>query len=81
MSVTAEQEEVARKAAQLINDTIKDFAHSFEYKDQQDLLAMVALQNAVGKIELEKEKNFRDKELEKKLKEIDEVLSAQLSSE
>jgi len=81
MSVTAEQEEVARKAAQLINDTIKDFAHSFEYKDQQDLLAMVALQNAVVKIELERGKNFRDKELEKKLKEIDEVLNAQLSSE
>lgn len=81
MSVTAEQEESARKAAQVINDTIKEFAHSFEYKDQQDLLAMVALQNAVGKIELEREKNFRDKEMEKKLKEIDEVLSAQLSME
>jgi len=79
MSVTAEQEEGARKAAQLINDTIKEFAHTFEYKDQQDLLAMVALQNAVGRIELEKEKNFRDKEMEKKLKEIDEVLSVQLS--
>ncbi|MBE0650585.1 MAG: cell division protein ZapA [Bacteroidales bacterium] len=81
MSIVAEQEEAARKAAQLINDTIKEFAHSFEYKDQQDLLAMVALQNAVGKIELEREKNFRDKEMEKKLKEIDEVLSAQLSIE
>lgn len=81
MSIVAEQEEAARKAAQLINDTIKEFAHSFEYKDQQDLLAMVALQNAVGKIELEREKNFRGKEMEKKLKEIDEVLSAQLSIE
>lgn len=81
MSVTVEQEEAARKAAQLINETINNFAHSFEYKDQQDLLAMVALQNVVGRLELEKEKNFRDKELEKKLKEIDEVLTVQLSSE
>lgn len=81
MSVTAEQEEGARKAAQLINDTIKEFAHTFEYKDQQDLLAMVALQNAVERLELENEKNFRNKEMEKKLKEIDEVLSAQLSME
>ncbi len=79
MSVTADQEEAARKAAQVINSTIKEFAHSFEYKDEQDLLAMVALQNTVGKIELEREKNFRDLEMEKKLKEIDEVLTAQLS--
>lgn len=79
MSVANEQEEGTRKAAQLVNDTIKDFAHSFEYKDQQDLLAMVALQNAVGRLELEREKDFREKEMEKKLREIDEVLSVQLS--
>jgi len=81
MGVTREQEEFVRNAANRVNSAIKDYAHSFEYKDQQDLLAMVALQHTVGFIKLEEEKDFREREMEKKLKEIDEVLSGQLSLE
>jgi cell division protein ZapA len=79
MSVRREKEEVVRKAAQRVNDTIKDFAHSFEYSDQQDLLAMIALQNAVSNLELKKEKDYTEKEMEQKLLEIDEAISNQLS--
>ena len=75
MSVVREQEEIVRNAANRVNRAIKDYAHSFEFKDQQDLLAMVALQSTVGSIQLEMEKDFREKEMEKKLVEIDEVLS------
>lgn len=75
MSVVREQEEIVRNAANRVNRAIKDYAHSFEFKDQQDLLAMVALQSTVGSIQLEMDKDFREKEMEKKLVEIDEVLS------
>jgi len=81
MNVHREQEELVRKAAVYVDDSINSFAHSYEYKDQQDLLAMIALQNAVGMLELEEKKDFREKEMELKLKEIDKILSNQLSME
>ena len=81
MNVHREQEELVRKAAGYVDDSINSFAHSYEYKDQQDLLAMIALQNAVGMLELEEKKDFREKEMELKLKEIDKILSNQLSME
>ncbi len=81
MNVHREQEELVRKAAGYVDDSINSFAHSYEYNDQQDLLAMIALQNAVGMLELEEKKDFREKEMELKLKEIDKILSNQLSME
>jgi cell division protein ZapA len=81
MNVHREREELVRKAAGYVDDSINSFAHSYDYKDQQDLLAMIALQNVVGMMELEEKKDFREKEMELKLKEIDKVLSNQLSME
>ena len=81
MNVQREQEELVRKAAGYVEDAINSFAHSYEYNDQQDLLAMIALQNAVGILEMEEKKDFREKEMELKLNEIDGILSTQLSME
>lgn len=78
MSIVPEQEEVVRKAAGLVNESIKDYAHRFQFTDQQDLLAMVALQFANDSIELESQKNFREEEMEQKLNEIDQLLEASL---
>lgn len=81
MNVVREQEELVRRAAVSVEEAIKHFAHLYEFKDPQDLLAMIALQNTVGILELEEKKDFRKKEMELKLKEIDEVLTSQLSVE
>ena len=81
MNVQREQEGLVRKAAGYVEDAINSFAHSYEYNDQQDLLAMIALQNAVGILEMKEKKDFREKEMESKLKEIDKILSVQLSME
>lgn len=81
MRVQREQEELVRKAADYVEEEIRNFAHTYEHQDQQDILAMIALQNAVGILELEQKKDFREKEMALKLKEIDEVLSHQLSTE
>ena len=78
MSIVPEQEEVVRKAADLVNESLKDYAHRFQFTDQQDLLAMVALQFANDSIELESQKNFREEEMEQKLNEIDQLLEASL---
>ena len=81
MEVQREQEEVVRKAAGYVDDALNRYAHSYEYDDQQDLLAMVALQSTTGMMELEKREGYREKEMETKLKEIDGILSHQLSME
>jgi len=81
MRVRREQEEIVRKAADYVEEEIQNFAHTYEHQDQQDILAMIALQNAVGILELEQKKDFREKEMMTKLQEIDEVLSHQLSIE
>ncbi len=78
MSIVPEQEEVVRKDADVVYERIKHYAHRFEFTDQQDLLAMVALQFANDSIELESQKNFREKEMEQKLNEIDQLLEASL---
>jgi cell division protein ZapA len=79
MQVQREQEELIRKAAAHVEEEIRTFAHRYAHQDQQDILAMIALQNAVGILELEQKKDFREREMALKLKEIDEVLDHQLS--
>ena len=71
-------EEVVRKAAENLNETIKQYSESFEYKDQQDLFAMVALQAVANSLKLEEEKSFKDSELEIKLSELDVALTRHL---
>ncbi len=80
LSVNREEEEFVRKAAEYVNQTILDYSKAFEYKDHQDLFAMIALQTSANAIRLEEEKTFRVKEMEDKLSEIDELLSAQVEN-
>ena len=75
LSVKREEEDLVRKAAEQLNETIKSYSQSFEYKDHQDLFAMVSLQHVANAIRLENEKSFKDQEMEQKLSEIDEMLS------
>jgi cell division protein ZapA len=79
ISVKRDEEEVVRKAADLLNKTIKDYSNSYEYKDQQDLFAMVALQHVASSIRIEQLKSFKDEEMKGKLLEIDKMLAEQLA--
>ena len=78
LNVKLEEEEAVRKAADYVNETILEYSKAFEYKDHQDLFAMIALQTSANSIRLEEEKSFRNKDLEVKLSEIDDVLSSYL---
>jgi cell division protein ZapA len=49
LKVTEDQEEKVRKAAKLINHTMKELSGVYHFRDKQDLLAMAALQAAVQK--------------------------------
>ena len=73
--IEKEYEELFRRAAKLIDGRIKTYSNNYAYKDKQDLLAMVALDNAINL--LQHERNITEKEtiLEKKLIEIDLALT------
>jgi cell division protein ZapA len=79
LSVSLEEEEIVRKAAEHLNETINDYSKSFEYKDHQDLFAMVALQAVANSLGIEQEKSFKDTEMESKLSELDGLLNAHLN--
>jgi len=80
MAVAREQEEYIRKATKIVNSTITSYSKAFNYKDHQDLFAMVALQNTTKTVRLEAEKNFREKEMKAKLQELDNILTEHLSN-
>lgn len=72
------EEEQCRKAKDLINTKMKDYANSFAFRDKQDLLAMVALQFAVDVVKSEELSRFSE-QLGEKLNRIDHLLDEHLN--
>lgn len=79
MNVERDEEEIVRKAANLINKMVLDFSKSYEFKDQQDLFAMITLQHVANSIRLESNVNFKDIEMESNLSKIDNLLKNHLA--
>ena len=75
LTVKQEEEEIIRKATQLIGNAVKNYSDLFSYKDKQDLLAMVVLQFATNALIHENKNHFIEEHLESKLSEIDRILS------
>jgi cell division protein ZapA (FtsZ GTPase activity inhibitor) len=79
--IDKEYEELFRKAAKLIDSRIKTYSNSYAYKDKQDLLAMVALDNTINLLQHERNINEKEKTLEKILIELDEALTEVLDEQ
>ena len=75
LSVARADEEKVRKAASLVNERVKFYAKHYAYKNDQDLLAMTALQFAATVLKYESESTYRDQHLERKLNELNALLS------
>jgi hypothetical protein len=67
------------EAVKRINETIKRYAENYDFKDKQDLLAMVVLQNTIKAMELDLQVSFQQNQLAGKLIEIDRLLTESLS--
>lgn len=78
LKVKRNEEEGVRKAAKAIEDHMEKYASYFQFKDKQDLLAMVALQFSTSTLELEDQLRYRDHEMMDKLADIDNVLTEHL---
>ena len=77
LSVARADEEKVRKAGNLINERIKYYSKHYAYKDAQDLLSMTALQFATSVVKMESELNFKDQHLERRLNDLNALLSEQ----
>jgi cell division protein ZapA (FtsZ GTPase activity inhibitor) len=75
LKIKREDEAIFREAAVKINEQIGNYAHSYAFKDQQDLLSMVALQYAFNALKSEQIIRFRDNELTEKLHTLDRILT------
>lgn len=75
MTIDRRNEETFRKAARLIEEKAKAYATAYEYKDKQDLLAMVSLEYVVKLIDKEKGSLSTEKATLEKLKGIDNELN------
>lgn len=77
--VSRKEEEVFRKAVNVVKTKTKEYADMFAYKDKQDLLAMVLLQYLTSYIKLEDQQNFFKENLFVKLEEIENLLEEDLN--
>ncbi|MDR0763655.1 MAG: cell division protein ZapA [Bacteroidales bacterium] len=75
LKVKREDEVIFREAAVKINEQIGNYAQNYAFKDQQDLLSMVALQYAFNALKNEQIIRFRDNELTEKLHALDRLLT------
>lgn len=78
LKIKKEEEEVLRASAKKIESLTKEYAKNYHINDSQDLIAMVALQLANNSTSLEKQITYRDTEMTKKLRNIDEYLNEKI---
>ena len=58
-------------------ERVKYYAKHYAYKDALDLMSMTALQFATSVIKLDAELTFKDQHLERKLNDLNDLLSEQ----
>ena len=77
MTVKAEEEEVIRKAARLINEKITEYANTYAFNDNQDLLAMVSLWFSTTSLKAQTENRTDHDDLITDLKTLEKLLAEQ----
>ncbi len=75
LKVNADEEEIVRRAAKLINDRIKEYQESYAVRDKQDLLSMCVLHYATATLKAERRAVNEDTEVAEKVYELDQLLT------
>jgi len=78
LRIKKEEESTFKEASELINKIMKEYAQHYAYKDNQDLLAMVALQQTTSYLKEKAVKDQEDEGLNEKLEKINRMLSDRL---
>jgi cell division protein ZapA (FtsZ GTPase activity inhibitor) len=80
LTITPDQEEGLRLAAQKIDSTIKQFEKSYSVQDKQDVLAMCALQFATQNEQKIIDNTSLNYDLESRLIAVDKLLDSHLDN-
>ncbi len=78
LTIQADEEEMVRKAAKYVNESIKAYSENYASRDKQDLLAMVALEIATKL--LEEKRPIDTDEVVKKLSEVSKALTDEIDN-
>lgn len=80
LTINRDEEERIRKAATIINEKLKNYSASYAFNDKQDLLAMVALEEAISVLSAQDTLSETDSSVVQELKEIDTLLTENLKT-
>ena len=78
MKVKVEDEERVRMAGKRINERIRMYREKFGIDDKQDLLAMVAFDSLVDKLETEQNRSHMDESIAQKVSHLNNLLNQAL---
>ena len=78
LAIERKDEVYLRRAANLIDSQVKDYAKVYGHKDNQDLLSMVALSQITQLVKMYDDIKYKDNNLIQKLSELDVLLSEEL---
>ena len=81
LTIERKEEEIVRNAVRLIDEKVKEYARNYAFKDKQDLLAMVNLQNTTALLNQQQSLASENSELIAKLSLIDGLLTEKLDQQ
>ncbi len=80
LTINKTDEEKVMKAAEMLNDRVKSYKKTYDYRDYQDLLSMICLQFATLNVKYETDAAYKDQYLEQKLDDIGVLLSENIDT-
>lgn len=75
LKVAYDEEEHIRKTARILNEKLKEYRENFGIEDKQDLLAMVAFEILVDKLNLDAEKDELFSGINKQIQSLETKIS------
>ena len=78
LTIDKADEEKVRRAADMINERVKDFKRVYTDKDYLSLVSMACIQFATSVVKYENDTAFKDQYLDKQLDVIDGLLTENL---
>ncbi|MEK6476166.1 cell division protein ZapA [Catalinimonas sp. 4WD22] len=81
MKIEADEEEQIRKAGRMVNEQLRKYKDRFGTNDKQDLLAMVAFDAFMEKIDYERKLSDTEERVSDKLGNLNKLISRALTPE
>lgn len=78
MKVKVEDEQRVRNAGKIINERIRSYREQFGIDDKQDLMAMVAFDSLIDKLQSEESKSSTDEDVIEKVSYLNNLISQSL---